>query len=190
MRNSANGTASNGGRAIAVPNRGGRNSTYEACEDTDEQVFAHMWKRPENQLLARGSNLRGSALFGGIQLTPEDMDDIHSITPLMLATDDLAGYNLTYSGQQHVDDLDTWGCKWSRRKKKRTGDIFREESRSTATGFPPTRDRMILCSFGRAQVHIREIIKYTRYNHADAKSVASDGGRDFNRSPAPIFLED
>ena len=107
MRNSANGAASSGGRAIAVPNRGGWNSTYEACEDTDEQVFAHMWKRPENRLPARGSNLRGSALLGGIQLAPEDMDDIRSITPLMLATDDLAGYNFTYSGQQQGDDLGT-----------------------------------------------------------------------------------
>jgi hypothetical protein len=34
------------------------------------------------------------------------MDDIRSITPLMLATDDLAGYNFTYSGQQQGDDLD------------------------------------------------------------------------------------
>jgi hypothetical protein len=70
-------------------------------------VFAHMWKRPENRLPARGSNLRGSALLGGIQPAPEDMDDIRSITPLMLATDDLAGYNFTYSGQQQGDDLDT-----------------------------------------------------------------------------------
>jgi hypothetical protein len=44
----------------------------------------------------------------GIQLTQEDMEDIRSIMPLMLATDDVALYNLTYSGQQHVDDLDTY----------------------------------------------------------------------------------
>ncbi len=44
----------------------------------------------------------------GIQLTPEDMEDIHVFMPLMLTREDLPQYNLTYAGQQHVDDLDTY----------------------------------------------------------------------------------
>ncbi|MGA8271564.1 MAG: hypothetical protein WB919_08395 [Candidatus Sulfotelmatobacter sp.] len=44
----------------------------------------------------------------GIQLTEEDMQDIREFMPLMLTTEDIPRYNLTYDGQQHVDDLDTY----------------------------------------------------------------------------------
>src|SRR5258708_22676481 len=44
----------------------------------------------------------------GIQLTAEDMKDIRTFMPLMLTSEDLPQYSLTYAGQQHVDDLDTY----------------------------------------------------------------------------------
>jgi YD repeat-containing protein len=44
----------------------------------------------------------------GIQLTGADMEDVRTFMPLMLGSDDLAGYNLSYDGEQHVDDLDTY----------------------------------------------------------------------------------
>jgi hypothetical protein len=62
-------------------------------------------RRQEQVTFAAQPSLRG------IQLTQQDMDDIRSIMPLMLATGDLAGYDLTYAGQQHVDDLDTYVFK-------------------------------------------------------------------------------
>jgi hypothetical protein len=43
-----------------------------------------------------------------VQLTPEDMEDIRVFMPLLLTSEDLPQYNLTYAGQQHVDDLDTY----------------------------------------------------------------------------------
>ena len=43
----------------------------------------------------------------GIQLEQNDMEDIRVFMPLMMTSDDLPQYNLTYAGQQHVDDLDT-----------------------------------------------------------------------------------
>ena len=36
------------------------------------------------------------------------MEDIRTFMPLMLTSEDLPQYNLTYDGQQHVDDLDTY----------------------------------------------------------------------------------
>jgi hypothetical protein len=36
------------------------------------------------------------------------MDDVREFMPLILTTQDLPEYNLTYAGQQHVDDLDTY----------------------------------------------------------------------------------
>jgi len=59
-------------------------------------------KRVENVTFAEQSTLRG------VQLTAADMDDIRIFMPLLLTTEDLPQYNLTYAGQQHVDELDTY----------------------------------------------------------------------------------
>jgi hypothetical protein len=59
-------------------------------------------KRLENVTFAEQSTLRG------IQLSADDMDDIRVFMPLILTTEDIPQYTLTYAGQQHVDDLDTY----------------------------------------------------------------------------------
>lgn len=59
-------------------------------------------KRLENVTFAEQSTLRG------IQLSEGDMDDIRIFMPWMLTSDRLPEYNVTYAGQQHVDDLDTF----------------------------------------------------------------------------------
>jgi hypothetical protein len=59
-------------------------------------------KRIENVTFAEQSTLRG------VQLTAEDWDDIRVFMPLILTTEDVPQYKLTYAGQQHVDELDTY----------------------------------------------------------------------------------
>lgn len=59
-------------------------------------------KRVEKVTYAEQSTLQG------VQLSTEDMDDIRYFMPLILSHEELAEYNLTYAGQQHVDDLDTY----------------------------------------------------------------------------------
>ena len=59
-------------------------------------------KRAENVTFAEQTTLRG------IQLTEEDMDDVRIFMPFILTTEELPQYNVTYAGQQHVDDLDTY----------------------------------------------------------------------------------
>lgn len=59
-------------------------------------------KRMESVSFAEQSTLRG------IQLSPTDMDDIRVFMPWMLTSEQAPQYNLTYAGQQHVDDLDTY----------------------------------------------------------------------------------
>jgi hypothetical protein len=59
-------------------------------------------KRVEHVTFAEQSTLRG------VQLTTEDMDDVRVFMPWILGSDELPQYNLTYAGQQHVDDLDTY----------------------------------------------------------------------------------
>ena len=59
-------------------------------------------RRVESVKFAEQSTLRG------VQLTAEDADDVRFFMPWMLTTDEVSQYKLTYAGQQHVDDLDTY----------------------------------------------------------------------------------
>lgn len=59
-------------------------------------------KRQESVTFSEVSTLRG------IALSNEDWDDIRTFMPWVLSSELAAQYNLTYSGQQHVDDLDTY----------------------------------------------------------------------------------
>jgi hypothetical protein len=59
-------------------------------------------KRAEKVTFAEQSTLRGA------QLTAEDMDDIHIFMQWFLTQEELPQYKVTYAGQQHVDDLDTY----------------------------------------------------------------------------------
>ena len=44
----------------------------------------------------------------GVQLSPTDLDDIRTFMPWILTADQLSEYKISYKGQQHVDDLDTY----------------------------------------------------------------------------------
>ncbi|MGA8442162.1 MAG: hypothetical protein WB762_33535 [Candidatus Sulfotelmatobacter sp.] len=161
-------------------------------------------RRQEEVTFAAQPSLRG------IQLTQEDMDDIRSIMPLMLASDDLAWYNLTYSGQQHVDDLDTYVFNAEPKKVEKDRRYFQGRIWVDGRDFQMVKvcgksgpekvqvkkherpelhpmfvtyrqqvdDRYWFPAYTRSDdtlqfrsgpVHIREIIKYTSYRHADAK---------------------
>jgi hypothetical protein len=59
-------------------------------------------RRQEQLTYAAQPSLRG------LQLTSADMEDVRTFMPLMLPREDIGEYNLSYDGQQHVDDLDTY----------------------------------------------------------------------------------
>jgi len=59
-------------------------------------------KRIENVTFSEVSTLRG------VQISAQDTDDIRVFMPWILTADQLPDYKLTYAGQQHVDDLDTY----------------------------------------------------------------------------------
>ena len=59
-------------------------------------------KRIENVTFSEVSTLQG------VQLSAQDADDIRIFMQWILTTDQLPDYKLTYAGQQHVDDLDTY----------------------------------------------------------------------------------
>jgi len=76
-------------------------------------------KRVEKVTFAEQSTLRG-----GVQLTAEDWDDIRVFMPLILTSEDLPQYNLTYAGQQHVDDLDTYVFHVEPKKVEKSNRYF------------------------------------------------------------------
>jgi hypothetical protein len=75
-------------------------------------------KRVENVTFAEQSTLRG------VQLTAEDMDDIRVFMPWILTTDEVPQYTLTYAGQQHVDDLDTYVFHVEPKKEEKNRRYF------------------------------------------------------------------
>jgi hypothetical protein len=79
----------------------GSNVTGEFHEVTTVSYDAD-GKRKEEITYAAQPSLQG------LQFTSADMDDVRTFMPLMLTTEDIREYNLSYDGQQHVDDLDTY----------------------------------------------------------------------------------
>lgn len=74
--------------------------------------------RQEKVTFAEQSTLRG------LQMSQQDMEDIRVFMPLILATDDLPQYNVNYSGQQHVDDLDTYVFRVDPKKEEKNRRYF------------------------------------------------------------------
>ncbi len=74
--------------------------------------------RQEKVTFAEQSTLRG------LQMSQQDMEDIRVFMPLILATDDLPQYNVNYSGQQHVDDLDTYVFRVDPKKEEKNHRYF------------------------------------------------------------------
>jgi hypothetical protein len=64
--------------------------------------FDDKGKRLEKVSFAEQSTLQG------VQLSAEDMNDVRVFMPWILPAEDLPQYKVTYAGQQHVDDLDTY----------------------------------------------------------------------------------
>jgi outer membrane lipoprotein-sorting protein len=75
-------------------------------------------RRQEKVTFAAQSTLRG------VQLTQEDMEDIRVFMPLMLTSEDLTQYSLTYNGQRHVDDLDTYEFHVEPKNKEKSKRYF------------------------------------------------------------------
>jgi hypothetical protein len=75
-------------------------------------------RRIEKVTFAEQSTLRG------ITLSAEDWDDVRVFMPLLLTTEDLPQYNLTYAGQQHVDDLDTYVFHVEPKKEEKNKRYF------------------------------------------------------------------
>jgi hypothetical protein len=95
----------------------GKDVTGEFHEVTNIS-YDEKGRRKEEVTFAAQNSLRG------IQLTTEDMEDIRVFMPLLLPGDDLPQYGVTYAGQQHVDDLDTYVFHIEPKKEEKNRRYF------------------------------------------------------------------
>lgn len=75
-------------------------------------------RRVENVTFAEQSTLRQ------VQLTQTDFDDIRNFMQWILTGDEVPQYKLTYAGQQHVDDLDTYVFHVEPKKEEKNQRYF------------------------------------------------------------------
>ncbi len=86
---------------------------------TTDILYDDQGKRIENVTYAPQSTLTR------IGLTPQDYDDFRNRLPFVLTTEDLGEYNISYVGQQHVDELETYVFDVAPKKvEKNTGPRF------------------------------------------------------------------
>jgi len=104
---------------VLVQTLNGKDATGEFHEVTNVS-YDEKGRRQEEVTFAAQPTLRG------IQLTQEDMEDIRIFMPFLLTNEDLPQYNLTYDGQQHVDDLDTYEFHLEPKKKEEKGKRYFE----------------------------------------------------------------
>jgi len=70
--------------------------------ETTDVLYDDQGRRVEKVTYAPQSTLKG------ISITKEDYDDFRNRLPFVLTTQDLGQYNISYVGQQHVDEIDTY----------------------------------------------------------------------------------
>ncbi len=104
---------------VVMQSLAGKNVTGEFHEVTNVS-YDEKGRRREEVTFAAQNTLRG------IQLTAEDMEDLRVFMPLVLTSEDLPQYNLTYDGQQHVDDLDTYEFRVEPRTREEKGKRYFE----------------------------------------------------------------
>jgi hypothetical protein len=102
---------------VLVQTLSGKEVTGEFHELTNVS-YDEKGKRLETVTFAAQPTLRR------VQLTQEDMEDIRVFMPLILTSEDLPQYNLTYSGQRHVDDLDTYEFQVEPKKEEKGKRYF------------------------------------------------------------------
>jgi YD repeat-containing protein len=111
-------------------------------------------RRQEQVTFAAQSTLRG------VQLTQEDMEDIRIFMPLVLTSEDLKLYNLTYDGQQHVDDLDTYEFHVEPKKEEKGKRYFKGRI------WVDAQDFQIVKVCGKSGP---EIIRTGKHQHSDLR---------------------
>jgi len=90
---------------VKVQELDGRNRAIGEYHVVSEILFESNGRRTEKIVYAPLSTLQG------IQVTPQDLEDIRSIQPFVLTTEDLHLYAVEYAGKELIDEIDTYVFK-------------------------------------------------------------------------------
>ena len=87
---------------VKVQELDSRNRVLGEYHVISDILFESPGRRTEKIVYAPQSTLRG------IQITPQDLEDIRSIQPFVLTTDDLDLYDVNYLGKEQIDEIDNY----------------------------------------------------------------------------------
>jgi hypothetical protein len=121
-------------RVLELDEAGNTTGRWEIVSDI---IFASDGKRSEHVVRSPVSTL--SQLI----LTPEDMEDLKSVQPFVLTTDQLSKYLIRYLGRQKVDEIGTYvfavkPVKYEGKQRYFQGEVWVDD-----------RDLQIVKSYGR-----------------------------------------
>src|SRR6266853_2100982 len=172
--------------------------------ETTDVLYDDQGRRVEKVTYAPQNTLKG------ISITKEDYDDFRNRLPFVLTTQDLGQYNISYMGQQHVDEIDTYVFDVAPKKVDKNGgprffegriwvdnhdfqivktcgknvpDIHKKDSENLTPKFVTYREQIDgeywfptytraddILHFSSGDVHIRETLKYTKYQRFGVKT--------------------
>jgi len=107
-------------------------------------VFDPTGKRTERIVFAPANTLEG------IQLTPQDLQDIREIQPFVLTSDEIAKYKLTYAGKELIDEIDCYVFDVEPKKIEKDQRYFQGRI------WVDDKDLQIVKTYGKAVPDIRE----------------------------------
>lgn len=87
---------------VKVEELDNRNRVLGEYHVVSDILFEPSGRRTEKIVYAPLSTLKG------IQITPQDLEDIRSIQPFVLTTDDLHLYQVEYLGKELIDEIDNY----------------------------------------------------------------------------------
>jgi YD repeat-containing protein len=103
---------------VLIQTLSGKDATGEFHQVSTVSYDEH-GRRQEQVTFAAQSTLQG------VGLTQDDMEDTRVFMPLMLTSEDLRQYTLTYTGHRHVDDLDTYEFHIEPKKEEKDKRYFK-----------------------------------------------------------------
>ena len=106
-------------------------------------IFDATGKRTERIVKAPPNTLEG------IQLTPQDLQDIREIQPFVLTSDDIFKYKLTYAGKEMVDEIDAYVFEVEPKKIEKNQRYFQGRI------WVDDKDLQIVKTYGKAVPDIR-----------------------------------
>ena len=107
-------------------------------------VFDPSGKRTERIVFAPANTLQG------IQLTPQDLQDIREIQPFVLTSDDIYKYEVTYAGKEEIDEIDSYVFDVDPKKIEKNQRYFQGRI------WVDDRDFQIVKTYGKAVPDIRD----------------------------------